>query len=428
MSDLPADGSRWIDRDAHRHFLFDQVLSLLRFHRATLSADGHFGELDDDGALIDSGGPQKLLVVARMVHSYALGELVGLPGCEPVVERGLEALWREHRDERLGGYWEQAGAQQSGAAHKTAYGHAHVLLAASSAWRAGHDARALCEDVAEVLDERFWSEEDGASRDAFSAEWSELEPYRGANANMHLCEAYLAAYDATGDQVFATRAERIGALVIERHARARGWMLPEHYDEDWGPILDYNRDHLDHPFRPYGVTVGHLLEWSRLLRGIAAATGEVGWTAEAARGLFATAVEVGWDTALGGLAYTVDFDGRQANPHRYWWPIAEGIAASAVHAETEPNVAYEAWYRRFWDFAAAHLIDHARGGWYAQLDEQNRRIAGPWYGKPDLYHALQACLVPLVPRGASVAGALAEHPPTLCDAPASARRNGHTGP
>lgn len=427
MSDPPAGKARWIDQDAHRHFLFDQALSLLRFHRATLGVDGHFGELDDDGALIDPGGPQKLLVVARTVHSYALGELLGLPGCAPVVERGLEALWREHRDTRLGGYRELVGAPGAGAAEKTAYGHAHVLLAASSAWRAGHDARALCEDVAAVLDERFWSEHDGASREAFSAQWSELEAYRGANSNMHLCEAYLAAYDATGDKTFATRAARIGALVIGRHARSRDWMLPEHYDEDWEPVPAYNRDRLDDPFRPYGVTVGHLLEWSRLLRGIAVATGEVGWTTEAARGLFARAVEVGWDAARGGLVYTVDFDGGRANPHRYWWPIAEGIAASAVHAETEPGGAYEVWYRRFWDFAAAHLIDHARGGWYAQLDEQNRRAFGPWYGKPDLYHALQACLIPLVPRGASVAGALAAHPPTLGDAAGGIRRAGDTG-
>ena len=48
----------------------------------------------------------------------------------------------------------------------------------------------------------------------------------------------------------------------------------------------------------------------------------------------------------------------------------------------------------FWEFAAAHLIDHERGGWYPMLDEHNVRKSHPWYGKPDIYHSLQACLLP----------------------------------
>lgn len=412
--------SRWADTDAHRHFLFDQALSLLAFHRATLQVDGRFLELDDDGVALDSGGPQKLLVVARTVHSYALGEVLGVPGCASLVERGLEALWGEHRDARRGGYVEQVERHGTVDGDKSAYGHAHVLLAASSALVAGHDARGLLCDVASVLDERFWSKVEGASREAFTSGWAEREPYRGANSNMHLCEAYLAAGDATGDKEFGARAARIATLVIDRHARARGWMLPEHYDENWEPDLSYNRDRLDDPFRPYGVTVGHLLEWSRLLRATAAATGESGWKRDAAQALFARAVEVGWDARRGGLFYTVDFDATPSNPHKYWWPIAEGIAASAVHGAEEPEARYEQWYRRFWDFAAAHLIDHERGGWYAQLDEENRRISGPWSGKPDLYHALQACLVPLAPGGVSVAGALRARPPSL------SRRREHT--
>ena len=45
--------------------------------------------------------------------------------------------------------------------------------------------------------------------------------------------------------------------------------------------------------------------------------------------LFERAVDVGWDDEHGGLSYTVDFDGSPANPDHYWWPIAEGIGASA---------------------------------------------------------------------------------------------------
>jgi sulfoquinovose isomerase len=86
--------------------------------------------------------------------------------------------------------------------------------------------------------------------------------------------------------------------------------------------------------------------------------------------------------------------------------VAEGIAAAATLLEVTGSGGYEAWYRRFWEYAGSVLIDHGRGGWYPQFDARNRRKDGPWYGKPDLYHALQASLIPALPLAPSVAGAI----------------------
>jgi mannose/cellobiose epimerase-like protein (N-acyl-D-glucosamine 2-epimerase family) len=150
-----------------------------------------------------------------------------------------------------------------------------------------------------------------------------------------------------------------------------------------------------------------MLEWSRLLLSTSVATGEhEGWMRDAAAALFRHAIDVGWDDEHGGLSYTVDFNGSPANPDHYCWPIAEGISASALLLQLTREPLYEGWYRKFWDFAGSHLIDHARGGWYPELDQRNRRKSGPWYGKPDLYHVLQSCLLPMLPPAASVAGAL----------------------
>ncbi len=402
-----ADACSWASRPSHRRYLLEQAFRLLEFHRATCERSGRFVDLDDEGQARDPGAPQQLVTVARAVHSYALGEILGVPGCRPVVEQGLEALWHRHRDD-AGGYREEVDPAPGTPLRKAAYGHAFVLLAAASARQAGHDTDELFDDVLATIDAHFWSEGEGASREAFDAEWRELEPYRGANSNMHLVEALLAADACVGDHVLAGRAERIARLLIDRHARERDFMLPEHYDERWEARADYNRERLDDPFRPYGVTIGHLLEWSRLLCAIATTLpASAEWLHEAAEKLFSHAVTVGWDQHHGGLAYTVDFDGSPANPDHYWWPIAEGIQASAVLAQVSGTNDYEIWYRRFWDFASTHLIDHRRGGWFPQLDAENRRMHGPWFGKPDLYHALQACLVPLMPAGPSVAGSLA---------------------
>lgn len=413
----------WAGAPGHRAWLLGEALRLLEFFRASLDVEGRFVELDDDGRPMPTGCPpagsprQNLLTVARAVHSYSLGELLGVPGCAGIVERGLEALWTGHRDAAAGGYADAVdpvgapvGSADAPAGSKSAYGHAFVMLAGSSATAAGHRAaREVLDDVLAVVDERFWSEEDGAAREAFSAEWVELEPYRGANSNMHLCEAFLAAADARRDAGLAARAERLARRFLDVNARQRGWLLPEHYDLDWQARPEHNRERPDDPFRPYGVTIGHLLEWARLAVSIGLAAGRPEpWLAECASGLFDRATKLGWDAASGGLRYTVDWDGSPVDADHYWWPVAEGIGAASYLARAlgDADGAYEGWYRRFWEFAATHLVDHARGGWYPELDAQNRRKAHPWYGKPDVYHALQACLLPLFPLAPSVAAAL----------------------
>ncbi len=413
----PVRGS-WLRSAAHRSWLEAQARDLLRFFRATVDGTGRFVELDDDGRPLHTlptgsvptgAAPQQnLLTVARAVHCYALGELVGVPGGRDIVERGLAALWYEHRDPQGGGYFSATTAAGPIVASKLAYEHAFVLLASSTALEAGHDgARDLLDDVLDVIDTRFWSEEHGASREAFDREWRELEPYRGANSNMHLCEAFLAAGDVTGRRDLVARAAGLAARLIDGEARAGGWLVPEHYDVRWRPDLDFNRDRPDDPFRPWGATVGHGLEWSRLVLGVWLATGRADdWCVPAAEALFARAVGVGWDDRHGGLAYTVGWDGAPANDDHYWWPVAEGIAAAAVLSELTGDPGYEAWYRRLWEYAARVLIDHGRGGWYPMFDVANRRRSGPWSGKPDLYHALQASLIPALPPAASLVGAI----------------------
>ena len=54
--------------------------------------------------------------------------------------------------------------------------------------------------------------------------------------------------------------------------------------------------------------------------------------------------------------------------------------------------AYEGRQRRCWAFAADHLIDPDRGGWWPELDAALRPAAQTWAGKPDVYHAFQATL------------------------------------
>jgi mannose/cellobiose epimerase-like protein (N-acyl-D-glucosamine 2-epimerase family) len=128
---------------------------------------------------------------------------------------------------------------------------------------------------------------------------------------------------------------------------------------------------------------------------------------EAARALFLHTCNIGWDDAGGGFYYTLDWDDRAARSDRYWWPCAEGIGAAAVLRKSGGDRRFEDWYRRIWDFTARHLIDTAHGGWHPELDDDLRPVTRVFAGKPDLYHALQACLIPLLPPDGSITRGLA---------------------
>ncbi len=224
-------------------------------------------------------------------------------------------LWNRHRDAVHGGYVWSVGKDGPGDDRKQAYGHAFVLLAASSAKVARHpDADRLLADVGEVLRARFWQAGEGAAAEEFERDWTPIGAYRGQNANMHLTEACMAAFEATGDRTWLAWAESIASLIIRRHAGALGWRVPEHFTATWE--VDHGYDG-NPTFRPYGYTPGHWLEWTRLLLQLWETGGRrADWMPDAARGLFANAVAEGWDAERGGFFYTLDWQSRPRQRQR----------------------------------------------------------------------------------------------------------------
>ncbi|SNR26625.1 AGE family epimerase/isomerase [Paracoccus sediminis] len=388
-----ADGCRPED-PAHRRFLIRDALAALEFFDASVGNDGDFRTLGLAGRPLGDG-PLELHTTTRLVHSYGLAHLAGRADRAGVIDRGMDLLWRRHRDARHGGYvWSvQGDAVADGT--KLAYGHVFVLLAASTAKLAGHpDADRLLADVAQVLEDRFWDKGAGLLRDEFTRDWQPFSAYRGMNANMHGAEALLAAHEATGGGEYLGRAGGILAFFIGGQAARNGWRIPEHYDAAWRPDPGYEGDPM---FRPAGTTPGHSFEMARLLLHWWDLAGRPGTDAPVqARHLVDTALADAWLPG-GGLAYTLDFDGRVARPDRYWWPVTEAIGALAALLKLDPRPCDQDWYRRLWRFADAHLIDHGRGGWFPEPGAGDRPATGQFQGKPDIYHALQADLFPLVP-------------------------------
>lgn len=410
MSDKPINAAdrRWVERTPHRLWLTGKANDLFAFFEAGCRNPlGGYFELDEAGRPMapgaDGGLPptRYLHITTRMVHAFGIAALMGRPGAANVVDRGMDFLWNGHRDSTNGGYHWAVGYGSLTDPTKQAYGHAHVLLAGATAKAAGHpDADRLIQDVTDILVSRFWEPVPGAVAEEFSADWRPLGNYRGQNSNMHLTESLMAAFEVTGETEYLRKAESIAALIIDRHARANDWRLPEHFDGAWNVTLDYVGNPM---FKPYGSTPGHWLEWARLLLQLwELGARKLSWLPEAAKGLFHLAVTEGWDSQRGGFYYTVGWDGTPSIAHRFWWPVCEGIGAAYFLGSITGDRFYENWYRRIWDFAADHLIDRDTGAWIPQLDAEDRPVTNPFYGRPDIYHSVQACLIPLLPTSGSL--------------------------
>jgi mannose/cellobiose epimerase-like protein (N-acyl-D-glucosamine 2-epimerase family) len=197
--------------------------------------------------------------------------------------------------------------------------------------------------------------------------------------------------------------------VVHDLARGNEWRIPEHFDSSWTPVLDYNIDEPAHPFRPYGATVGHWFEWSRLTLSLRAALGDAAphWMLDDAISLFDAGVREGWAVdGAEGFVYTVDWDGAPVVRQRMHWVATEALAAAATLGQVTGDPAYAVCEGLWWSYAEQHLIDRDRGSWHHELDPANHPAAGTWAGKPDVYHAVQATLVPRLPVWPAFAQAL----------------------
>ncbi len=399
-------GTPWIQQADHRNWLANESNRLVQFSIASAHPGGGFAWLDGDGKP-ELDRPVETWITTRMTHVLAVGSLLGIPGCGPLVDHGIASLRSNLADPEHGGWFSASDRPNSG--EKRAYEQAFVVLAASSAVLAGRaGAEELFAQATETVTTRFWDEAHGRMIDVASRNWAEREPYGGANANMHSVEAFLAAADVTGDSVWLQRALRIAEFFIHANARSRDWRIPEHFDQDWIELPEYNRSTPAHQFRPFGATVGHGFEWSRLCLHLRASLGPSApsWLLEAAHGLFDRAVADGWQGD--GFHYTTDWAGEVVVPDRLHWVVCEAIAAAAALRRVTDDMKYEHHYRTWWDLAERCYIDRADGSWFAQLDSSNEPATSVWSGKPDTYHAFQATLLPRLPLSPSLASGVAQ--------------------
>ncbi|MDJ0708993.1 MAG: AGE family epimerase/isomerase [Woeseiaceae bacterium] len=379
-----------------RDFLLGHIKSILNFYEPNIvdSSGGFVQNFKDDGSVFDSGS-RHLVSSCRMVFNYCKAyELFGEDAYRVRAQHGLDYIRTRHWDATRQGYhWTLKDGHVAGDQTNHCYGLAFVILSAAVAHEIGlSGASEELERAWDIMESRLWDSAIGLFADEATPDWSEVDNYRGQNANMHSCEALIAAFEATGEGRFLDRAYQLARLITFELADKSNGLIWEHFTSDLDIDWEYNSSDPKNLYRPWGFQPGHQTEWSKLLLTLHAHRSEE-WMVTRARELFDRALEICWDLEHGGILYGFAPDGTICDTDKYFWVQAESFAASARLLQVTGDRQYAEWYDRIWQYAWDHMIDHDYGAWYRVLTVDNQKYSDEKStagGKCD-YHTLGAC-------------------------------------
>jgi mannose/cellobiose epimerase-like protein (N-acyl-D-glucosamine 2-epimerase family) len=321
-------------------------------------AAGGFVERLDLQGRADRAAPRRVRVQARQIYCFAkAAELGWYPQGREIAMQGLEYLLAKAKSpDGRAGFVHMLDPDGSVInPTRDCYDHAFVLLALAAVFQLGHDAQVRSEIDALVafLDADLRSPH-GGFLEAIPAALP-----RRQNPHMHLFEAMIATFDATGDLGFQSRAGELYGLFVANLYDPRRQVLGEYFEDDWSRI------------EPVSVEPGHQAEWVWLLKGFERITGCP--TGRHRSQLLASALRYR-DEVTGCLFDEGDADGNVRKFTRRCWPQTEIAKAWIAQAEAgEPSAADEA--RKALVRMDRYYLRHpVPGGWYDQFDRDSRSL------------------------------------------------------
>lgn len=381
-------------------FLTNHIRSILAFYenRARDPNGGYYQNFFDDGTTFQEQSRQ-LVSSCRMVFNFTVASELFPEHRQyrALAQHGLDYVRQVHwQNERQGYAWVlENGTAVDETNH--CYGLAFVLLMYATVLKAGDEsARADVYHTYSLLEKNFWQPDENLYADDITPDWQHVSAYRGQNANMHVCEAMIFAYEATGDEQFLDRACVLARTIAVTQADKADGLIWEHYTPDLNIDWDYNRDDPKHLYRPWGFQPGHQTEWSKLLIMLHRHKPE-DWMIKRATALFDAAVSKAWDEHHGGLYYGFSPDGSICDDDKYFWVQAESFAAAALLARVTGKEKYWQWYERLWAYSWNNMVDHQHGAWYRILNADNSKMTDrkSEMGAKCDYHTIGACLLVL---------------------------------
>ena len=334
-----------------------------------------------------------LISTTRFILNFCFGIfLEGPPEYKDYIRHGLEFLEIIHRDEKNDGYHQLAKNNIPLIANKMTYGQAFCLCAISNTYKAGiKEAYPLIGRIYDFLEEKLWEPAHGLYVDECSNDFKVINDYRGQNSNMHMTEAMLSAYEATNENKYLDKAYDLAYKITVELAKNTDGLIWEHYNKNWEVDWQYNKDDPKNLYKPYGFLPGHFAEWSKLLL-ILERFKPANWQLEVAELLFDNAMKCAWDEKNGGINYSFDRGSRILDTDRYYWVLAETIAASAILALRTNKDQYWDIYNKCWEYSYYYFFDKKHGGWFRILSLDKKPLSDKKSppGKSD-YHVIGSC-------------------------------------
>lgn len=202
------------------------------------------------------------------------------------------------------------------------YDHAFFLLAYAWQYRAFGDKNALhrAEKLVAHLDKILSAPYGG---------WLEGDyeyAHRRQNPHMHLFEAFMTLYEASGEARWLARAGEIFTLFESHFYSPEKKLLLEFFTENWQPAAGAAGE---------VVEPGHMFEWVWLLDWYSRLTGRP--VAQYTHALYEKALAIGYKEDSGLVYDAVNIHGEILEPKKRNWGLTEYIKASLVIAKDDPT-------------------------------------------------------------------------------------------
>ena len=246
-----------------RRWVVDQALPLWGATGFDASRGAFVERLTFEGAP-HLAAPRRAMVQARQIYVFSHAALLGWSpeGKTIALEAAHRLIDRYHGADGAPG-WVFA-VHPDGAVHdakRDFYAHAFALFGLAWAYKLEPEPRFLSTALAtlRVLDQHFASPS-GGYHSVLPADAGRREQ----NPHMHLFEAMLAWFEATGSAVFLARAGELYAMMAGRFFQPQSGILAEYFDGSWNPRAGLH-GRICEP--------GHHFEWSWLLRRYAGLAG-----------------------------------------------------------------------------------------------------------------------------------------------------------
>lgn len=348
-------GTKVTSQDLERHLLAE-LIPFWHERGIDRNRQGFHDVLDEHGQPVERP-TKRLLVQARQTYVFSHAFLLGKQDWALNDARmGCDVLQERYWDHKHGGWFSNVSAAGEPVdRRKDTYNHAFVLFAMAYYHRASGDVQALrmASATLDVMEQHLADPVGGGFMERAEQDWTLIEGPRRQNPHMHLFEAFLALYEASGEPRYLQHARKINQLFQERLFDPAHSCLGEYFDRAWKPQSGEEGNI---------VEPGHHFEWVWLLHQFARITHESA-ALEFADKLFSFAARWGVDAEAAGVFDQVDRAGKVLKDGKRLWPQTEFVTACAARCEDRREPEALARMQGMLDLCYSKYINPVHHGW-----------------------------------------------------------------